>query len=60
MTITEVKPEYVLQTLGKGTKVTACDFSTNRMSDCGEMTVNAINAFIEKGTVKFYTVVASE
>ena len=48
MTVTEVKPEYVLQTLGKGTKVTACDFSTNCMSDCGEMRVNSINAFIEK------------
>ena len=57
MNITEVKPEYVLQTLGKGTRVMACDFHTNRMNDCGEMTVNAINAYIEKGTVKFFTVV---
>ena len=57
MTISEIKTEFVLATLGKGTKVVACDFATNRMSDCGEMTVNAINAFIEKGTVKFFTVV---
>lgn len=57
MTITEVKTEFVLATLGKGNKVIACDFATMRMCDCGEMTVNAINAYIEKGTVKFFTVV---
>lgn len=60
MTVIELKAEYVLETLGKGTKVTACDFSTNRMCDCGEMTVNAISAYIEKGTVKFFKVVADE
>ena len=60
MTITEIKTEFILATLQKGTRVTMCDYSNNRMFDCGEMTVNAINAFIEKGTVKFFTVVASE
>ena len=60
MTITEVKSQYVLEVLGKGSKVVACDFASLRMSDCGEMTVNAINSYIEKGTVKFFTVVASE
>lgn len=60
MNIAELKPEFVLSTLGKGTKVVACDFQTMRMTDCGEMTVNAINAFIEKGTVKFFTVITNE
>ena len=60
MTISELKPEFVLTTLGKGTKVVACNFQTMVMSDCGEMTVNAINAYIEKGTVKFFTVVNNE
>ena len=60
MTITELKSEFVLSTLGKGTKVVACDFATLKMTDCGEMTVNAINAYIQKGTVKFFTVTTSE
>ena len=60
MNITEVKKEYVIETLGKGEKVIMCDFSTLRMADCGEMTVNAINAFIEKPETKFFKVVASE
>lgn len=60
MTVSELKPEFVLKVLGEGTKVVACDFHCMRMTDCGEMTVNAINAFIEKGTVKFFTVVNNE
>lgn len=60
MTITEVKTEFVLATLGKGNKVTACDFSNNNMVNCGEVTVNSILYFIEKGTVKFFTVVNDE
>ena len=60
MTITEVKSQFVLEVLGKGTKVVACDFATLRMADCGEMTVNAINSFIEKGTAKFFSVVNNE
>ena len=60
MTITEVKTEFVIKVLGEGSKVIACDFATLRMSDCGEMTVNAINSYIEKGTVKFFTVVNNE
>lgn len=59
MTITEVKKEYVIETLGKGERVVMCDFSTLRMADCGEMTVNTINAFIEKPETKFFKVVAS-
>ena len=60
MTIKELDGQYVLATLGKGTKVTMCDFATNRMVDCGDMTVNSINAFIEKGTAKFFTVIENE
>lgn len=60
MTVTEIKTEFVLATLGKGTKVVMCDFATNRMLDCGEMTVNSIVAFMERDTVKFFTVTENE
>lgn len=60
MVITDLKSEFVLATLGKGIKVVMCDFPTMRMIDCGEMTVNAINSFIEKDTIKFFTVVNNE
>jgi len=60
MSYSEVKKEYVIQTLGNGDKVIMCDFETMRMADCGEMTVNAINAFIDKPSTKFFKVVASE
>lgn len=53
MSYSEVKKEYVIQTLGNGDKVIMCDFETMRMADCGEMTVNAINAFIAKSSTKF-------
>jgi len=60
MQITEVKKEYVIETLGKGERLVMCDFATLRMAECGEMTVNAINAFIEKPETKFFKVVAGE
>jgi len=60
MNITEVKKEYVIETLGKGTKVVMCDFVSMRMADCTEMTVNAILSFIENPETKFFKVVASE
>ena len=60
MAITELKGEYVLATLGKGTRVVMCDYTTNRMVDCGAMRVEAIQSFIEKDTVKFFTVVENE
>jgi len=60
MTYTELKKEYVIETLGKGTKVIMCDFSTMRMVDCTEMTVQAINSFIEKAETKFFKEVANE
>lgn len=60
MSYTEVKKEYVIETLAKGSAVIMCDFSTMRMADCTEMTVNTILAFIEKPDTKFFKVVASE
>ena len=59
MAYSELKKEYVIETLGKGTKVIMCDFSTMRMVDCAEMTVAAINSFIEKSEVKFFKEVAN-
>lgn len=60
MTYTELKKEYVIETLGKGNSVIMCDFSTMRMVDCGEMTVNTIKSFIEKNETKFFKVTANE
>ena len=60
MAISEIKTEFVLATLGKGTKVVMCDFATMRMLDCGDMTVNSIVSFMDKDTVKFFTVTENE
>jgi hypothetical protein len=60
MIITEIKTEFILATLQKGTRVTMCDYSNNRMFDCGEMTVNSILAFAEKDTIKFFSVKENE
>ena len=60
MTYTELKKEYVIETLGKGGTVIMCDFSTLRMVDCVTMTVQAINSFIEKPETKFFKVVVNE
>ena len=60
MTITEVKKEYVIETLGKGERVVVCDFATMRMAECADMTVNTIMSFIEKAETKFFKVVVSE
>lgn len=60
MIIKELDKQYVLATLGKGTKVVMCDFGSIRMIDCGEMVVNSIVAFMEKDTVKFFTVAENE
>ena len=48
MSYTALKKEYVIENLGKGAQVILCDFETMRMIDCGTLTVNAINSFIEK------------
>lgn len=60
MAITELKKEYVIETLAKGTRVVVCDFATMRMAECVDMTVNTIVGFIEKPETKFFKVVASE
>ena len=56
MTYTELKKEYVIETLGKGTRVIMCDFATMRMLECRELTVVAINSFLEKPDTKFFKV----
>jgi hypothetical protein len=60
MNYTELKKEYVIETLGKGNRVIMCDFATMRMVDCGEMTVSAINSFLAKPETKFYKEVVNE
>ena len=60
MAYTEIKKEYVIETLAKGECVICCDFSSMRMADCAEMTVNTIMAFINKSETKFFKAVANE
>lgn len=60
MKFTELKKEYVIQTLGQGNTVIACDFSTLKMSNCDDMTVGAINALIAKAETVFFKGVANE
>ena len=60
MSYTEVKKEYVIETLAKSTPVIMCDFATMRMADCAEMTVNTILSFIDKAETKFFKAVAGE
>lgn len=60
MTYTELKKEYVIETLGKGSSVILCDFDTMRMINCGELTVNAINSFIAKENTVFFKVIINE
>jgi hypothetical protein len=55
-----LKKEYVIETLGKGTKVLVVDFQTMRVLDCSELTVNTINFYIGKGDTVFYKVVVNE
>ena len=60
MTYEQLKKEYVIETLAKGNAVIVCDFSTMRMLDCREMTVNTINSFIAKPNTVFFKGVVSE
>lgn len=60
MTYTELKKEYVIETIAKGDTVILCDFAKLRMNDCVDMTVNAINKAIAKPETKFFKVVVSE
>jgi hypothetical protein len=55
-----LKKEYVIETLGKGTKVLVVDFQTMRVLDCSELTVNTINFYIGKDDTVFYKVVVNE
>lgn len=59
MTYEQLKKDYVIETLAKGNAVIVCDFSTMRMLDCREMTVNTINSFIAKPDTVFFKGVAS-
>ena len=56
MTITELKNEFVFANLGNGNRVVACEFDTLRMMDCADLKVSAIQLFMAKPTVKFFTV----
>ena len=60
MTYEQLKKDYVIETLAKGNAVIVCDFSTMRMLDCREMTVNTINSFIAKTDTVFFKGVLSE
>lgn len=60
MTYTELKKEYVIETLGKGDTVILCDFETKRMIDCKDLTVATIQSFIEKTETKFFKGVKNE
>ena len=60
MNYTELKKEYVIETLGKGARVIMCDFATMRMLECVELSVAAVNSFIEKPETKFFKVTTNE
>lgn len=61
-TYTLIKGEYVLAKLGQGIDVICVDFNGMRLMNCGDLTVNVIQNFIEGGVAVFYTkeAVASE
>ena len=54
-----IKKEYVIETLGKGNTVIACDFDTMRMVNCENMTINAIKSFIARDNTVFYKGIAN-
>ena len=56
----EVKPSYVIEKLGKNANVIMCDFATRRMVNCDDMTVGAIQSFLDKSSTKFFEEVVSE
>ena len=60
VTYEEVKKEYVIQTIANGNTVLLCDFPTKRIMDCDDMTVGAIQGFMEKTETKFFKEVANE
>ncbi len=60
MSHTEVKKEYVIETLGNGTEVIVVDFGKMVVLSCFELTVSQINNFIAKAETKFFKAVANE
>lgn len=60
MTYTEIKKEYVIETLAKGAGVLMCDFHAMRITDCATMTIGAILNFLDLDCTKFFKVVADE
>ena len=57
MTYTELKKEYVIETIAKGSTVIVCDFAAYRMMDCVNMTVAGIQGYIENPDTKFFKAV---
>ena len=60
MSYAEVKKEYVIETIAKGDRVLLCDFSTMRMVDCKDLTIQAINSFINNTATKFFKEVSND
>ncbi len=60
LSFTELKKEYVIQTLAKGESVIVCDFSTMKMLQCDDLTISAINGYIAKTETIFYKGVVNE
>ena len=54
MIYTELKPEFVIETLAKGTEVVLCDFSSMKLLACSDLTIGGINSYISKEGVKFF------
>lgn len=59
MTYTEIKSEYVIETVAKA-NVVVCDFKGKRILECDGLTVNAIKSFTESADAKFFKVIADE
>lgn len=55
-----LKAQYVIETLGKGTDVLVCDFKSRKIVDCMDMTVRAINSYIDSPDTVFYKVTIEE
>lgn len=49
-----LKPQYVVENLGKGKTVLVIDFKTMRVMDCVDMTVRTIQTFIDSTDTVFY------
>ena len=56
MIISELKPQYVFQTLGTGVTVVAIDFQKGAYIDLGNQVVSRIQNMLSNTSIKFYTV----